>query len=87
MSEHRKALEDIMHICASGRTYTRRQQAIHDVAMKALGMTHNQRHERHLAVFDRIGEDPIRDAYLARRAKREAKYAEYLAEQNSATKE
>lgn len=74
MSEHREALNKIMELCATGRTYTRRMQCIHNVAMTALGMTANQRNARHLEVFVRVGDNPGRDAYLTRQAKREAKF-------------
>jgi hypothetical protein len=42
-----KALQDILKICAESSEYTRRTQAIHDIAMRGLGMTENQRAERH----------------------------------------
>jgi hypothetical protein len=77
MSDHRKALSDIMNLCATGRTYTRRMQAINNIAMKALGLTAGQRHEAHLAIMDRVGDEPIKDAYLKRRAKFDAKMAAY----------
>lgn len=67
MSEHRKALEQIMRICEESRTYTRRTQNINNVAMLALGMTANQRHDVHISIMDRIGDDPGKKAYLARK--------------------
>lgn len=73
MSDHRKALEDIMRICAASRTYTRRTQQINDVAMYALGMTAAQRQARHVEIMERVGGKPIAAAYLARCAKRAAK--------------
>lgn len=80
MSDHREALENIMRLCAEARTYTRRTQLINNVAMKALGMTANQRHEVHVRIMDRIGDEPIKRAYLQRKAKADAKMAAYLAE-------
>ena len=77
MSEHRKALEDIMRMCEGSRTYTRRTQAISNIAMVALGMTANQRHAAHVAILDRIGDQPMRQAFLARHAKYVAKVNEY----------
>lgn len=78
MSEHRKALEDIMRLCAEGRTYTRRTQSINNIAMKALGMTGNQRHEVHMRIMDRVGDDPIKQAYLMRREKAARKMDAYM---------
>lgn len=72
MSEHREALERIMQLCSEGQSYTRRTQAIHEVAMKALGLTANQRRERHEAVFERTGDEARKVSYLARRAKFDA---------------
>lgn len=77
MSDHRQALSDIMNLCATGRTYTRRMQLINNIAMVAVGLTANQRHEAHMAIMDRVGDQPIKDAYLARRAKFDAKMAAY----------
>ncbi len=82
MSEHRKALEDIMRQCADARTYTRRTQVINNIAMRALGMTGNQRHEVHMEILDRIGEEPVKQAYLARRSKSEKKMAQYMLDQH-----
>ena len=74
----RDAFDRILDLCSQSRTYTRRIQLIHDEAMRALGMTASQRQARHIAVFERIGDDPGRAAYEARVAKRrahiEAKY-------------
>lgn len=78
MSEHREALEKIMRICADSRTYTRRTQGINDEAMRALGMTANQRHAKHMEIMDRVGDQPCKDAYLARRAKAQAKFGVFM---------
>ncbi|WP_050466342.1 hypothetical protein [Herbaspirillum chlorophenolicum] len=75
MSDHRQALDQIMRLCADSRTYSRRTQLINEVAMKALGMTAGQRHEVHISILDRIGDEPFKQAYLARRAKAEARQA------------
>ena len=72
MSDHREALEHIMRICATSRTYTRRTQQINEVAMHALGMTSGQRKARHIEIMQRVGGQPIVDAYLERIAKRKA---------------
>lgn len=72
MSDHREALEHIMRICATSRTYTRRTQQINEVAMHALGMTSGQRKARHIEIMQRVGGQPIVDAYLARCEKRKA---------------
>lgn len=79
MSEHREALSKIMEICAFASTYTRRTQQIHEVAMIALGLTANQRHARHVATLERIGNKPLTDAYLLR-AERRAERLAQLAE-------
>jgi hypothetical protein len=75
MSTHREALEEIMDLCARSRTYTRRTMLINETAMKALGMTANQRHAKHMAILHRIGDVPAKEAYLQREAKRQAKAA------------
>ncbi len=62
---HREALEQIMRICNSARTYTRRTQQIHEVAMYAIGLTANQRTERHIRIMDRSMENPRTARYLA----------------------
>ena len=72
MSDHREALEHIMRICSTSRTYTRRTQQINEVAMHALGMTSCQRKARHIKIMQRVGGQPIVDAYLERIAKRKA---------------
>ncbi len=82
MSEHRAALENIMRLCADARTYTRRTQLINNVAMKALGMTASQRHQVHLEIMDRVGDEPLKKAYLDRKAKQDAKFAAYMLEAN-----
>ena len=79
MSDHREALEHIMRICATSRTYTRRTQQINDVAMYAVGMTAAQRQARHVEIMERIGGKPLAADYLEREAKRVAKLAEKLA--------
>lgn len=71
MSDHRKALDDIVRLCSTSRTYTRRIQNINEVAMVALGMTANQRHAQHMEVIDRIGDEPVKAAYMARKLRRE----------------
>lgn len=78
MSDHREALEHIMRICATSRTYTRRTQQINDVAMYAVGMTATQRQARHVEIMERIGGKPLASAYLEREAKRIAKLSERL---------
>ncbi|MCG2586536.1 hypothetical protein [Massilia sp. TS11] len=70
MSDHREALEQILVLCNQSRTYTRRIQAIHEVAMYALGLTQSQRKARHVNVFERIGDKPGRDAFLLRQERR-----------------
>lgn len=73
MSDLREALDHILRLCNQSRTYTRRTQTIHEVAMQGLGMTKNQRQERHLAIMRRIGGDALVAAYRERCAKRQAK--------------
>ncbi len=73
MSEHRDALDKILIICNGSRTYTRRVQQVHEVAMRALGLTAGQREGRHTAIFQRIGDEAGKQAYLTREAKRETK--------------
>lgn len=79
MSELREALDHILRLCNGSRTYTRRTQNIHEVAMQGLGMTKNQRQERHIAVMLRTGGQFEVDSYLERCAKREAKRQAKLA--------
>ena len=84
MSDHREALEHIMRICATSRTYTRRTQQINDVDMYAVGMTAAQRQARHVEIMQRVGGQPIVDAYLERCRKRTQKNQERQArEENS----
>ena len=78
MNDHREALEQIMRICATSRTYTRRTQQINDVAMYAVGMTAAQRQARHVEIMERVGGKPLAADYLERKAKRVAKLAEKL---------
>lgn len=80
MSELREALDHILVLCNESRTYTRRTQTIHEVAMQGLGMTKNQRQERHMAVMRRIGGDALVAAYRERCAKRAAKIDAKVAE-------
>lgn len=67
----RDALEFIMKVCNHSSQYTRRTQTIHEAAMFGLGMTQPQRNRRHQAIFERIGDNPGRDAFLKRQAKRD----------------
>jgi len=64
-----------MRLCGESRVYTRRTQKINNVAMKALGMTATQRHHVHIEIMDRIGDKPLKEAYLKRKAKQDAKFA------------
>jgi len=48
-------------------------QTIHEVAMQGLGMTKNQRQERHIGVMQRTGGDAMVTAYRERCANRAAK--------------
>lgn len=75
MSEHRDALDHILRLCNASEMYTRRTQTIHEIAMQALGMTHNQRQERHVAIMQRVGGDLMVGKYRERCAKRAAKMA------------
>lgn len=79
MSDLREALDHILRLCNESRTYTRRTQTIHEVAMHGLGMTKYQRQERHMAVMRRIGGDALVTAYRERCAKRQAKLDAKLA--------
>lgn len=81
MSDLRNTLEHILHLCNQSRTYSRRTQLIHEAAMKGLGLTVNQRHQRHMAIFERIGDNPAMQAYQAREAKRQAKEAARTAQE------
>lgn len=67
----RDALEFIIRACNQSSQYTRRTQTIHEAAMFGLGMTQPQRNRRHEAIFARIGDNPGRDAFLKRQAKRD----------------
>jgi len=73
MSDLREALDHILVLCNQSRTYSRRTQTIHEVAMQGLGMTKNQRQERHMAIMRDIGGDAAVAAYRDRCAKRAAK--------------
>lgn len=83
MSDLRDALESILALCNQSRAYTRRTQQIHEVAMRGLGLTANQREARHMTIFDRVGDEPAKKAFLAREARRVEK-AERAAEMESA---
>lgn len=84
MSDLREALDQILILCNQSRTYTRRTQSIHEVAMRGLGMTAGQRQERHLAILGRTGGNPAQEDYLARQAKRRAKADAKAAEAGAA---
>lgn len=84
MSDLREALDHILRLCNESRTYTRRTQAIHEVAMQGLGLTANQRQERHMAILGRTGGNPAQEAYLARKEKRQAKLDAKLAARDAA---
>lgn len=73
MSALRDALDQILIECNGSRTYTRRIQHIHEIAMHALGVTLSQRTARHEAIFERVGDDPGLKAYQERMAKRAAR--------------
>lgn len=72
MSDLREALDQILVLCNTSRTYTRRTQAIHEVAMRGLGMTAGQRQERHEAICERTSATPYQQREAKRQAKREA---------------
>jgi hypothetical protein len=72
---HREALEKVASICRESETYTRRTQHIHEVAMRALGMTLEQRMAHHMDVFDRTKEDAERIHFLAAAAARHRRIA------------
>lgn len=72
-SQYRAALNEIGKLCNTSRTYTRRMQNINEIVMTAQGLTANQRHEQHLEIMNRIGDKPLRDAYLARKSRRKDK--------------
>lgn len=73
MSDLRNTLEEILSLCNTARTYSRRTQHIHEVAMYGLGMTAPQRHARHVAVMTRIGDVPLLDIFLNRAVRRQQK--------------
>lgn len=73
MSDLREALDHILILCSGSRTYTRRVQTIHEVTMEGLGMTKNQRQERHMSIMRRVGGDAMVSDYRERCAKRAAK--------------
>ncbi len=72
MHDHRAALIQIMEICGLSQSYTRRTQHINDVAMRALGMTSNQRCAVHGEIIKRTAGTDAYAGYLARCAKRDA---------------
>lgn len=75
MSEHRNALEKILKICYESSEYSRRTQAIHEEAMKALGLTESQRQTRHVKAMmrsEQFKEDRKISAGMARKAHKEA---------------
>jgi hypothetical protein len=57
---YKEALEKIMRICYESSEYGRRVQHIHETAMIALGLTENQRAERHIKAS--IRSEAYRDA-------------------------
>lgn len=68
---HREALEKIATICRQSEMYSRRTQHIHEVAMRSLGLTANQRMAEHMAVFDVAGDEVQRRKFLERAAARQ----------------
>lgn len=68
---HRDALEKIASICRQSDTYSRRTQHIHEVAMRSMGLTANQRMSEHMAVFDKTNEDVQRMRFMERAAARQ----------------
>lgn len=75
MSDFRDALERILTLCNTSSKYSRRTQQIHETSMYALGLTESQRTARHIAVFDRIGDNPAKASFQQRQARREARAA------------
>ncbi len=75
MSDLRDSLDRILILCNTSRTYTRRTQQIHEVAMIGLGMTEGQRVARHTAIYKRVGDGLSTEAFLRREARRAAKEA------------
>jgi hypothetical protein len=73
VNDLRETLGHILRLRNDSRTYTRRTQQIHDVAMRGLGMTAGQRESRHMAIFERTCDHPAKQAYIEREARREAK--------------
>ena len=53
MDSHREALSKILRICHESSEYSRRMQTIHEIAMESLGLTYNQRQERHVKAMMR----------------------------------
>lgn len=81
MHDHRAALIKIMEICGLSTSYTRRIQHVNDVAMRALGMTANQRCAVHGEIIQRTAGSDAYAGYLARCAKRDAYLRETYGEQ------
>lgn len=46
-TSYKDALEQIMKVCGESSDYSRRVQSIHSLCMMGLGMSENQRTERH----------------------------------------
>lgn len=84
MSDLREALDHILILCNNCDKYTRRLQTIHEVAMKALGLTAGQRQARHELILERTGGAEALDAYHARQEKRRLKAAAKEAEKLAA---
>lgn len=53
MNDLREALVQIMKICNESSVYSRRIQTIHETSMVAIGLTYNQRQERHIKAMMR----------------------------------
>jgi hypothetical protein len=47
----RDALFEICELCGASSRYSPRVKEIHEVAMKAIGMTESQRSQRHAAII------------------------------------
>lgn len=56
ISDKTEALEKILILCNNSRSYTRRTQEIHEIAMQGLGMTKSQRDVRHDRIYARAAE-------------------------------
>ncbi len=51
---YKEALERILILCNNSTRYSRRTQSVHNTAMIALGLTFNQRAERHTKIMQRV---------------------------------